>query len=73
MTTSTTQKWVLALASVASLMVALDVLVVSTALSSIRVHLGASIEELGSQSARLYSSAASRSPSPRSGRSVAVA
>ena len=46
MTTSTTQKWVLALASVASLMVALDVLVVSTALSSIRVHLGASIEEL---------------------------
>ena len=46
MTTTTTQKWVLALASVASLMVALDVLVVSTALSSIRVHLGASIEEL---------------------------
>jgi EmrB/QacA subfamily drug resistance transporter len=46
MTTSTTQKWVLALASVASLMVALDVLVVSTALSSIRLHLGASIEEL---------------------------
>ncbi len=46
MTTTTTQKWVLALTSVASLMVALDVLVVSTALSSIRVHLGASIEEL---------------------------
>jgi EmrB/QacA subfamily drug resistance transporter len=46
MTTTATQKWVLALASVASLMVALDVLVVSTALSSIRVHLGASIEEL---------------------------
>ncbi len=46
MTANHTQRWVLALASVASLMVALDVLVVSTALSSIRVHLGASIEEL---------------------------
>ncbi len=46
MKTTTTQKWVLGLASVASLMVALDVLVVSTALSSIRVHLGASVEEL---------------------------
>jgi EmrB/QacA subfamily drug resistance transporter len=38
--------WVLALASVASLMVALDMLVVTTALSTIRLHLGASIEEL---------------------------
>src|SRR5205807_9375696 len=40
------QEWVLVLTSVASLMVALDVTVVSTALSSIRVHLGASIEQL---------------------------
>ena len=38
--------WVLAVASVASLMVALDALVVTTALPTIRVHLGASIEEL---------------------------
>ena len=38
--------WVLALASVASLMVALDTLVVSTALTTIRLELGASIEQL---------------------------
>jgi EmrB/QacA subfamily drug resistance transporter len=38
--------WVLALTSVASLMVALDTLVVSTALITIRNDLGASIEEL---------------------------
>jgi EmrB/QacA subfamily drug resistance transporter len=38
--------WVLGLASVASLMVALDTLVVATALSTIRDDLGASIEEL---------------------------
>jgi EmrB/QacA subfamily drug resistance transporter len=38
--------WVLIIASVASLMVALDALVVTTALPTIRVHLGASIEEL---------------------------
>ena len=38
--------WVLALTSVASLMVALDALVVATALSTIRVDLGASIEAL---------------------------
>src|SRR5262245_36170887 len=38
--------WVLALASLASLMVALDALVVATALSTIRVDLGASIEAL---------------------------
>jgi EmrB/QacA subfamily drug resistance transporter len=38
--------WVLALTSVASLMVALDTLVVSTALTTIRQDLGASIEEL---------------------------
>jgi EmrB/QacA subfamily drug resistance transporter len=40
------QGWVLVLTSVASLMVALDVTVVSTALSAIRIHLGASIDEL---------------------------
>jgi EmrB/QacA subfamily drug resistance transporter len=40
------QKWVLGLTSIASLMVALDVTVVATALSSIRLHLGASIEQL---------------------------
>ncbi len=40
------QKWVLALTSISSLMVALDVTVVSTALSSMRVHLHASIEQL---------------------------
>ncbi|GHO76891.1 MFS transporter [Ktedonobacter sp. SOSP1-85] len=38
--------WVLALTSVASFMISLDVQVVSTALSTIRLHLGASIEEL---------------------------
>lgn len=38
--------WVLILTSIASLMVALDVLVVSTALSTIREHLHASIGEL---------------------------
>jgi EmrB/QacA subfamily drug resistance transporter len=41
-----TRTWVLALSSVASFMVALDALVVSTALNTIRLHLGASIEEL---------------------------
>src|SRR5205085_9096021 len=38
--------WVLAVASIASLMVALDALVVTTALPTIRGALGASIEEL---------------------------
>jgi EmrB/QacA subfamily drug resistance transporter len=38
--------WVLALTSVASFMVGLDALVVATALSTIRLHLGASIEAL---------------------------
>jgi EmrB/QacA subfamily drug resistance transporter len=38
--------WVLALTSVAALMVALDALVVTTALSTIRLHLHASIEQL---------------------------
>jgi MFS family permease len=48
--TPSQQRWVLALASVASvasLMVALDALVVSTALSSIRRSLGASLGEVG--------------------------
>ena len=40
------RSWVLALTSVASLMVALDTLVVSTALTTIRLDLGASIEQL---------------------------
>ncbi len=43
---ATAQRWVLVLASIASLMVALDALVVSTALSAIHRHLGASISEL---------------------------
>ena len=41
-----TKTWVMALTSVASFMVALDALVVTTALSTIRVDLGASIEAL---------------------------
>jgi EmrB/QacA subfamily drug resistance transporter len=43
---STAERWVLLLTSIASLMVALDVLVVSTALSSIRHDFGASIGAL---------------------------
>jgi len=43
---SSSQKWVLALTSVASLMVALDALVVTTALSTIRIDLGASVANL---------------------------
>lgn len=38
--------WVLALTGIGSLMAALDTLVVSTALSTIRLDLGASIEQL---------------------------
>jgi EmrB/QacA subfamily drug resistance transporter len=41
-----TRRWVLALTAVGSLMVVLDALVVSTALTSIRADLGASIEQL---------------------------
>jgi EmrB/QacA subfamily drug resistance transporter len=41
-----TARWVLVLSSVASLMVALDALVVSTALNAIHQSLGASIDEL---------------------------
>ena len=44
--TKRSSTWVLALTAVASLMVALDALVVTTALSAIRVDLHASIEEL---------------------------
>ena len=44
--TTNKQRWVLVLCSIASLMVALDVTVVSTALSTIRHDLGASINEL---------------------------
>src|SRR6478736_1955156 len=44
--TKSTRRWVLGLAAVASFMVALDTLVVSTALTTIRADLGASIEEL---------------------------
>jgi EmrB/QacA subfamily drug resistance transporter len=44
--TASGQRWVLALTSVASLMVGLDMLVVTTALTTIRLHLGASVEQL---------------------------
>jgi EmrB/QacA subfamily drug resistance transporter len=44
--TTRTLRWVLGLASVASFMVALDTLVVSTALTTIRHDLGASVEGL---------------------------
>src|SRR5581483_6621350 len=43
---TTKQRWVLALTSISSLMVALDVTVVSTALSTIRLHLSASVDGL---------------------------
>src|SRR3954469_6754332 len=45
-TATTTQRWVVVLTAVGSLMAALDTLVVSTALSTIRVDLGASVEQL---------------------------
>ena len=41
-----TRRWTLAVTAVAALMIGLDALVVSTALSTIRVELGASLEEL---------------------------
>ena len=44
--TDRTAVWALAIASVASLMVALDMLVVTTALSTIRLHLHASLSQL---------------------------
>jgi EmrB/QacA subfamily drug resistance transporter len=45
-TTTVEQRWVLALTSIGSVMVALDVLVVAAALTTIRRDLGASIEQL---------------------------
>ena len=45
-TSRSTLTWVLALTGLGSLMAALDTLVVSTALSTIRVDLGASVEQL---------------------------
>src|ERR1700754_3593511 len=44
--TNSTRRWVLGLAAVASFMVALDTLVVSTALTTIRLDLGATVEQL---------------------------
>ncbi len=44
--TRSSRRWVLGLAAVASFMVALDTLVVSTALTTIRLDLGASVEQL---------------------------
>jgi len=44
--TESTRRWVLGLTAAASLMVVLEALVVSTALTSIRADLGASIEQL---------------------------
>jgi len=46
MNVGSTQRWVLAITSVASFMVALDLLVVATALTTIRTDLGASIEQV---------------------------
>jgi EmrB/QacA subfamily drug resistance transporter len=46
MSTRAATRWVVALTGIGSLMAALDTLVVSTALSTIRVHLGASIGQL---------------------------
>jgi EmrB/QacA subfamily drug resistance transporter len=46
MSAKATTRWVLVLTGIGSLMAALDTLVVSTALSTIRVDLGASVEQL---------------------------
>jgi EmrB/QacA subfamily drug resistance transporter len=46
MNTNSHTRWVLVLTGIGSLMAALDTLVVSTALSTIRIDLGASIEQL---------------------------
>jgi EmrB/QacA subfamily drug resistance transporter len=46
MSTRTATRWVVALTGIGSLMAALDTLVVSTALSTIRLDLGASVEQL---------------------------
>src|SRR3954471_3667304 len=44
--TNSTRRWVLGLAAVASFMVALDTLVVASALTTIRLDLGAGVEQL---------------------------
>ena len=44
--TTTRRRWVVALTAIGSLMAALDTLVVATALSTIRLDLGASVEQL---------------------------
>ena len=46
MSKQATMRWVLVLTGIGSLMAALDTLVVSTALSTIRLDLGASVEQL---------------------------
>jgi EmrB/QacA subfamily drug resistance transporter len=46
MSTKSATRWVVALTAIGSLMAALDTLVVSTALSTIRLDLGASLEQL---------------------------
>src|SRR3954453_23392048 len=46
MSKKTTTAWVVALTGIGSLMAALDTMVVSTALSTIRVDLGASVGQL---------------------------
>jgi hypothetical protein len=46
MDSASRQRWALAITSVASFMVALDTLVVSTALTRIRLDLGASLGQL---------------------------
>ncbi|MFQ6331326.1 DHA2 family efflux MFS transporter permease subunit [Nocardia sp. CWNU-33] len=46
MVSAVTQRWVLALGAIASLMAALDTLVVATALGTIRENLGASVQTL---------------------------
>ena len=44
--TRTTTRWVVALTGIGSLMAALDTLVVSTALTTLRADLGASVQQL---------------------------
>ncbi len=46
MNSNTTRKWTVALTAIGSLMAALDTLVVASALSTIRLDLGASVEQL---------------------------
>jgi 2-methylcitrate dehydratase PrpD len=46
MITDSTQRWTLALTAAAAMLLGLDALAVSTALSTIRSELGASLEQL---------------------------